>query len=90
VVCTIAGKWGGSLLTTMCSHLDSLAPVTKGQRSGVKYGYRDRSKSEASKLYFKADIYMFVSVTLIAKGSGKQYFGALKMQIESPYYGHDD
>lgn len=33
---------------------------------------------------------MFVSVTLIAKGSGKQYFGALKMQIESPYYGHDD
>ena len=32
---------------------------------------------------------MFVKMTLIAKGSRKQYFGALKIQIESLYYEHN-
>jgi hypothetical protein len=55
----------------------------RGKRSGIKMGYHDRSKSEASRLCFIA--YIFANIILIAKGNRKNFFGDLEMRIEYPH-----
>ena len=66
-------KVGETFLQTMWVHPEALEPVMKGQRSGIKVGYHERSKSEASRLCFI--IYIFASVILIAKDNGKNCSG---------------
>jgi hypothetical protein len=83
VVSPTTGKWGEAFLQALWSHPDALEPVVKGQRSGIKMGYHERSKSEASRLRFIP--YIFASVILIAKGNREDLFGDLEMQIEYPH-----